>query len=752
MKRKRWTIGKLAGLLWTCAAAGAVGPAGCKQQLFLEPADHRTTLDRGLMAKLETSPHEAVVPVITPLTQPPATVEDMDRPVRNMSLKEAIAIGMEQGNVGGQSTNPGFLQDILPQFTGRTTSGTDTIRAFAIQPAIAAAEIERSLSKFDARFISSMTWNQTDNPTLTLQQSFSNGDSATLSSTLAKPLPTGGVAGITFSTQYLKLAQPPTNPQFVALASSYTPRLQFVFEQPLLQNFGVEVNQLNPNHPGSLLIPGFRTTGAGTEGILLTRVRLDQQRADFDRQVNLHLLNIEAAYWNLYSAYYNLAAREEGAKQALGNYLYFANRQRVGIVRDSVLYQNLAQYRGFRTQITQARTQVLESERNFRGVLGMRSDDGTRIVPTDEPNIVEFKPDWVNSFQEMVAYRPELMIIRQEVKARQLDLLNQKNLRRPDLRLLTSYDIAGLGPRLDGGGDRTNAFRSLAANNFNTWQVGLRLDMPIGFRDANGLVRQADLNLKSTFFQMLDAERKANEVLARTFRDVTSTHKLIVDNREQRIALQKQLEQEVTRKIVGSYEPNDVTTLLQAQQNLALVIAQEYAAIANYNTALASLEYAKGTIQRYNNVTVGEGPLPDYVNKKAADHFAAREHAIKLREHPASEQPLPPLGARPEASGQPGGTPNVVSPTVLDGPLFGVPPAAPSDMVPVAPATQEVPPAPAPAQPKPMSLGTGAVPTPVRRQLVPSDAAATPTGTFQPTGTVVLPTRSRPISTEAPGQ
>ncbi len=737
MKRKRWTIAKLSGLLWTCGVVG--GGAGCKQQLFTEPADHHAAIDKGLMARLETSPHESVLPLIAPTGTAPATVLDTNRPVRYITLKESIAIGMERGNVGGgQQNNPGLLSDLLPSFTGRGTTGTDSIKAFALQPAVAAAEIERSLSKFDARFISSLTWNQTDNPTLTLQQSFSNGDSATLSSTLAKPLPTGGVAGITFSPQYLKRAQPPSNTSFVSLPVSYTPRLQFVFEQPLLQSFGVEVNQLNANHPGSLLIPGFRTTGQGTEGILLTRVRLNQQRADFDRQVNTHLLNIEASYWNLYSSYYNLAAQESGAKQALEGYFYFTKRFSSGLTKEATVYQNLAQYERFRTLVVRARDQVLESERNFRGLLGMRSDDGTRLVPTDEPNLAPFNPDWGESFQEMVANRPELMIIRQEVKVKQLDLLNQKNLRRPDLRLLTSYDVAGLGPRLDGANVSDNAFRSLASNQFNTWQVGVRFEMPIGFRDANGLVRQASLNLRIAVEQMLDTERKSEEVLARQYRQIATSYKQIETNRSQRYALQRQLELEFNRRAGGLFTEQDTVAFLQAQQNLAQVIADEYAAIANYNVSLASLEYAKGTIQRYNNVTVGEGPLPDYVQKKAADHFAARENALKLREQPANAA-LPGLPGWKSEIDPTQPVPQMAPPAASP---YGLPPGVPPG-TPTLPAPRDVTPDPTtPKPPAPLSNGSGTT-TQVRPQLVPADAPP-PTGTFRPTGTVVLPSNTRP--------
>ena len=37
--------------------------------------------------------------------------------------------------------------------------------------------------------------------------------------------------------------------------------------------------------------------------------------------------------------------------------------------------------------------------------------------------------------------------------------------------------------------------------------------MPLGFRDANALVRQAQLNLVRSYYQLRDAELKALEVV-----------------------------------------------------------------------------------------------------------------------------------------------------------------------------------------------------------------------------------------------
>lgn len=655
MKQPRW-VRKLVGGLLTAACL-----TGCQQQLFLEPSDYQEALKTGIPERLETHPHDPIPPSVIPNGPGPATVLDPTRKPRPMTLKEAIAIAVEQGNIGAQGVliNPGFANDNLVQFGGRAVGGTDTIRALVLDPAIVGADIERAMSKFDTRWITSMSWSKQDQATLTLQQSFSNGDNAQFSSTLAKPLPTGGLAGITFNVNYLNLSEPPQNQQFVALATSYTPRLQFVFEQPLLQSFGVEINQLTPGHPGSFLIPGLRPSGGTTtEGILITRIRYEQQKAEFDRQINNMLLNVEAAYWNLYAAYYNLYAQEDVLRQSYDLLSILTGRLQAGAVAQQDVAQTEAQYYRFRRQVINARQQVLNAERQLRGMLGMRSDNSNdRIVPIDEPTLAPFMPDYYELANEALSRRPELILARHDVKFRQLDLILQKNQRRPDLRFFSSYDINGLGSRLDGPQTRAtsttdpitglpstsftpvNAFSSLTANQFNSWQLGIRMDVPLGFRDANAAVRQAQLNLYRSYYQLHDSERKVLEICTDVQREVIQRYENIKYARAERLELQRTLE--LFRALItgGQWNVNSLFNVLQVQQQVASAISAEFAAVAEYNIALAKLENAKGTIQGYNNVSINEGPLPSYVGKKAADHFRERAAAIKVRERSTEEMP-----------------------------------------------------------------------------------------------------------------
>lgn len=732
MLKSRWLRGTLASWL----ALGSF--SGCRQPIFMEPGDYKDAVMQQLPAGLEERPHEAITPsVVQRIGNGPATVLDPDRPPRYITLKECIALALEQGNSGIQSVaNPGLKNDNLGQFTGRGVVGSDAVRVFAIDPAIAALELERSLSKFDVRWITSMTWQKVDQPVAAQFVAFQQQrDAASFSSSLVKPLPTGGVAGITFSTDYSKFGN---IPQFFGafVNPNYTPRLQFTLEQPLLRLFGVEVNQLSPNHPGSLLLNLPPSGGAGTEGILISRIRLDQQRSDFDVKINYLLLNVEAAYWNLYAAYFNLYAQQEGLRQAYEGYRFIRLRVIAGNEPPQSEYQARAQFERFRGDVIEARGQVLEAERQLRGLLGLRSDDGYRLVPIDKPNEAPYVPDFYAAANEALAYRPELLQLRQDLKAQQLNLLLQKNLRRPDLRLFGQYDIAGLGTRLDGRefADPANtipgnALASFGNNQFNSWTIGLRLDMPLGFRDANASVREAQLNLAKSYFALRDAEMKALEYLLAQYRRLIQTHTVIGYRRAEREYLQMYLGKVAEVIAIGTWNQAFYQNYLTVQQQLAQAIAREHRAIADYNTALAAFEYAKGTIQRYNNVSVLEGPPPPWVQQKAADYIRERtQAAIKLRERasaaptagtiggqpvgpavgtpflselPPFAQPQPPLPddlplPRP-ADPPPGGAsapsvshpPSASAPTDTDLPPFNHRPDPPHDSRPLAPAAED---------------------------------------------------------------
>ncbi|MBY0522071.1 MAG: TolC family protein [Gemmataceae bacterium] len=637
----RWIITLLS---FGLAFAGLIG---CKQQCYVRECDldHYRTI--GLTPELECTPGTAIAPEAGNV-RAPATVLDPDRPPRFISLAECIALALEQGSInnlrrssilGIQAQNilNGFADDELVQFTGRGITGDQNIRVLAMDPAIQETDIEASLAKFDARWQTSVNWTNTDRPVGTALDTFQAArtnvrgiqlQDATFSTQLIKPLPTGGVSGITFRTDYeLSNLNPRVNP-------AWRPALQFAFEQPLLQGFGVEINQLRSTHPGSLLTP-FSVAGR-VEGILLTRIRFDQARADFERNVNLMLINVEYAYWYLYGAYWELYSREQALRQAYEAWRINKARYEAGRIPIQDFAQSRGQYETFRDQRITSLGKVLENERALRVALGLPVEDGTRLVPSDEPTLTPYVPDWNTALNEAENLVPELVLARQELKARQLDLINQKNQLLPDLRFTSTYDINALGSRLDGN-SALGAMHNLGQDKFNNWSLGLRLDVPIGFRDAHAAVRASRLQLARSYNVMRDQELKVQRFLGLTYRRMFELYQNIEARRAQREAYAEQLQARFREFLAGR---GTLDFLLEAQRNWADALQNEYIAISQYNVSIAGFQYAKGTIQQYDNVTIAEGPLPGCAQVRAVEHARERNNALVLAQHAIPQQPL----------------------------------------------------------------------------------------------------------------
>jgi outer membrane protein TolC len=735
---QRWLTGILGSLvLWTVLV-------GCQQTCYVHEPDLVELHQRlGLPVNVENDFKAGIIPFLQPMPGP-ATVVDPERSVRYLGLQEAIAVALENGTIGIQAIRtPGLALDDMVTFTPTNTTpttapgisgavtGSDRIRVFALQPATSAASLEAALARFDAQWLNSMVWNTLDQPVQGLS-SFTNSQGATLSSALAKPLPTGGVAGITFSTVYQDLTHPPQN--FFIVNPSYTTNLQFGFEQPLLRYNGVSINQILPSFPSSGLFPGInsRLSSGAPEGILIARLRFDEQRAEFERKINFMILNVEVAYWNLYGAYVTLFSQDQALRQAQEAWRITKEQEAVGTTDPVFLYQTRVQYENFRISRVQALGTVLENERNLRILLGLPMEDGTRLVPADRPTLAPYVPNWEAALADALSLRPELVLAREDLKIKQLNVEAAKTLLRPDLRFQAQYTLVGLGTRLDGGGvlNRSagtiyaNSLETLASNQFVNWNLGLTMNIPIGFRNEMAQVRLARLALAQAFEVLKDQEKKAHNVMTRQYREIFQAYKVIEAQRLRRQTTALELRNLYNKVESGTLLPAARTfgdSLLDAQQKWAQALSDEYAAIVDYNNALAMFEFTKGTIQQHNRVYIADGPLPQSAQVRAAVHEQQRINALVLNER--ANPFVPPTGPRSAVDHWPEDVTPALPALWKDGPPLDVPPMNPDQAIGPAPSPAAAPPAKAPS----ISLeGISDQPGPARD--MPADLPPLPTG------------------------
>lgn len=593
-----------------------------------------------------------------------STVQSADLPKRKISLAECVALALENGRTGDSYDGPG--QRKKSSVTGirlqnALSNNSDAIRVFAYDPAIARTESEEALSRFDAWHETAMFWDRYDQktrflftPTAFEQFTARNKlDSVIFRSGVYRKLESGGFAGVDFINNHEDNF---LGPDARILNPAERPSINFYFEQPLLQGAGYYINQLRDAHPGSIRqnFPDYTRP----PGILLTRISQQQTQLEFERQVHDLVYRVEEAYWQLYAAYWDLYGSDNGMKQSHAAWQIAKARFDAGGIGIEDLAMIEEQYHFFRNQRLQAlgrgqpgRAGVLEAERLLRFVVGLPAEDGTRLIPCDEPKFLEYEPDLQKSLREARLFRPEVRQVDQAIQAAQYGIARAEDRLQPDLRFVSKYDMNGLGTNVPQG--ITNLF----TNPHHEWELGLRLQVPIGFRAGNAEMARAKMLLMQSLVFYDDQRQKLIFSLQRSYRDLTQLREQYKIRQSQRVAAEKQLVARYEKfkaggdpKMPGSF----IDMMLRAQRNWVDAVREEHAALSEYRTAITDYERQKGTILHFANVTLAEGAMPAEIAPNASRHIRdwhhKRSHAEMHAPIVSDDVPLPAQHTLPDFS------------------------------------------------------------------------------------------------------
>lgn len=618
--RKRW--------IGVCLVALG-GILGCSQHHFMTEADYNSYNKQALCGVTGPACEEPADMARMPKLGQIRTIHDPEAKPREITLAECMAIALEHGRTGEQfrafNGSGGLPLGAGPQ--NGQFGQPDAIRVFAYDPAIRAVDVEQALAKYDAYSRTGMTWNKVDRPIGDALSTFQAGnvnniaqDTASFQSSIYKPLATGGLAGISFNTDYeYSNLNARVNP-------AYRPVASLSLEQPLLKGAGVGINELLDSHPGSIrtTVP----TGGRVPAILLSRINTEQSQLEFARRVMNLCYAVEEAYWRLDEAFWIKYSREMALRQALESWNIANAKYKAGSATLLELKTVETQYRSFQNQYVQALGGVLEAERKLRYITGLPPEDGFRLVPADQPVEAPFRPDFQAAVNQAYIERPDLKQARLEIQRSQFEVLRAENGLLPDVRAFANYDFQGLGSRLDGTGT-DNAFDPLLHNRFQNWTVGVIATMQLGFRNEHSEVQRSKLQLMQRALVLEEQETRITYELTQVIRQLVQDHRTIEITRGQREAAS-----EVVKLRYQAYKAGKETInfLLDSQRDLADALRQEHSAITSYNIDLANFEALKGSIMTHNNVKIMDGPLPDCVETRASEHLRQRAGDIILKE------------------------------------------------------------------------------------------------------------------------
>jgi outer membrane protein len=400
-------------------------------------------------------------------------------------------------------------------------------------------------------------------------------------------LPTGAEYSLRFDNTRTEENNP-----FQIFNPVYRSGVNLGFTQPLLRDFGVDVN---------------------TRSIRVARNNLGVSREEFRRVLMDTLMFVESAYYDLIFARENLNVRRQSLELAIDQARITQIRIDVGASAPLDILQPEVAIATREEDVIIAEAQVRDAEDRLRALMNLPPDQWDRpIVPVDELDITAVEVDTEVAVARAFELRPEVRQAGLRTTNSRLDHLYLRNQALPRMNFDLTYGLGGIGgtqirdpitqePITPIRGGASDALDQITAFDFPSWSVGLNLGYPIRNIGARANAKRAEYEVE----RQIETEKRLRQNIAvevrQTARDIERFSRQIVAARTARIAAERNLEAERRRFDNGMSTNFEV---LQVQQDLSDAQSREIAAMVNYNKAVSAYHNSVGDLLEYRDITV----------------------------------------------------------------------------------------------------------------------------------------------------
>jgi len=382
---------------------------------------------------------------------------------------------------------------------------------------------------------------------------------------ISKKLITGGLGELKFTTNKFE-----TNSIFQYMSPTYHSNLVFSLNQPLLRNFGINLNK------SRIII------SSNNKEISRTRLR--------DKTIEM-ITTLHQIYWKLYLSQQILGVKRDSLQLA-----------RSLMERNKVLVEvgKLASIEVLRakTGVASREEAVILAENAVRDVEDLLKEtldlplQNQIVTLVDKPTFKEFSQMKAEHYI-IVAFenRPDYEEAKMHLK--NLKVANQiaKNAMLPLFDIHASYGINATK------GHHDESVHGLDMGGDYSWLVGFKMEIPLGNRWAKSNYQKSRLEIEKAETFIKSLEKKIELEIREALREIESSYKRISATQEARRLAEKNLEKEEERMTLGMSTSVDV---LRVQEELAVTQSRETNAVVDYINSLNNLDKVIGTtLQTY---------------------------------------------------------------------------------------------------------------------------------------------------------
>lgn len=360
----------------------------------------------------------------------------------------------------------------------------------------------------------------------------------------------------------------------------YTSFLGLNVAQPLLRNFGTDVN--------------LAAIRIARTNVAISQWQLRQQVIDVVTETIL-------AYNDLYFANRNLEV--EIRSRALAAQLLQDNQKRaeIGVMAPLDVVQAQADLAAREERVLVAERLVRDTENRLKGLITdeVREVLSVRLRIESPPTALGFSPDLEKDFAAAFELRPDYRQALLDLQRRNISLVFNRNQILPRLDVVASLGVNGIDRSLGASVERLG---TSGQDNF-AWQAGAIFSLPLPNRSARGELEINQLEIAQAIVALKRLEQSILLEADSAAGQIETTRKRIAASEAARIFAALTLEAAQSRLISGTTTTFEV---LQFQRDLAQAEINEVRARTDHNKAIAEYARTTGTTLLFNRIDFEE--------------------------------------------------------------------------------------------------------------------------------------------------
>ena len=474
----------------------------------------------------------------------------------------------------------------------RTLSNNISIQVESFNNKVKKESVAESLSEFDATLGLELS---TGRKTQQLASAFSSpnrmeNDNDNWDLSLSQKLITGANYQFDFTNNRNK-----TNSETAGLNPSYRSVFQLSLTQPLLKNFGIDLNKRN---------------------VHIANNKVDISENEFKTKVIAVVSEIENTYWDFVFSLKDLEVKQKSLERAKDLQRLVKSQVLVGTLAPIETLQAESEVASREEFLLTAQDAIEDNQDKLKNILNIEflSSEGLRpIYPSTPANIIIEEIDIKESIKMALANRPDYLGKKKDLENKDILVKYQENQIYPSVDLVGSMGLNGLSGEaitissgtFQGtsafGGSYGNSLTDSLSTNYYDWEIGVKFSYPLGNRAAKSKLSTSRLEKAQLILGIKDLEKEIILDIREAVRQLKTDSKRIKAS-----TVAKQLAEEKLKAEEKKFEVGLSTSfnVLKFQEDLAEAQSNEIKTILDYKQSRIRFRRSTASTLKYHDVTL----------------------------------------------------------------------------------------------------------------------------------------------------